>query len=569
MTGKSVDIKSILLSSGLVTYEQYASSEKTAKHLNCSVPEVLVGRRIIDERELGELLATNYGVPFIDLKKVDIASDLLELIPQEMAVERKAVPFARDGDSLRVAVEDPSNLETIEFIRKKTGLTIIPYLATTPGMKYALRFYKKGFREEFASILNEEFSMVGTSELAAEKLAQDVSTIRLVDMILEYAVNEDSSDIHIEPLNQGSLIRYRIDGMLHDVVTLPKVLHAGMVARIKILADLKIDETRLPQDGRFRFKTKSDEVVSLRVSILPTVEGEKIVLRILESVLQRFNLEELGLQGDDAKTIRASIGRPHGLVLVTGPTGSGKTTTLYTILGLLNTTEVNISTVEDPVENRIPRVNQTQINPLINFGFAEGLRALLRQDPNIIMVGEIRDHETSGIAVNAAMTGHLVLSTLHTNDAFGAIPRLIDLGIEPFLLASTLNLIMAQRLVRIVCKECLRTLDLPEHLRSEIQEILTVDAYSNDVIQKILPTSIVKGEGCAHCNYTGYHGRVGIYEMVIIDDALKKLIVNRASATEIKKYALNNGVRTMFLDGLQKVKSAETTIEEVLRVTSE
>lgn len=562
-------IKSIILSSGQVTFEDYSSSEKTAQHLNCPVTDVLIGRHIIAERDLGELLANSYGVPFVDLKKVSIPDELIELIPQDMAVERRAIPFERDGETLRVALEDPSNIETIEFIRKKTALTVIPYFATTTGIKYALRFYKKTLREEFAKLLSGSFASPQGAESSAEKLAQDVSIIRVVDTILDYAVGENASDIHIEPLTQGLLIRYRIDGMLHDIITVPKILHQGMVARIKILSDLKIDETRLPQDGRFRFKTKSGEAVSLRVSIFPTVEGEKVVLRILESVDQRFDLEELGFGSEDAKIVRTSISRPHGLILVTGPTGSGKTTTLYTILGLLNTTEVNISTVEDPVENRIPRVNQTQINTIINFGFAEGLRALLRQDPNIIMVGEIRDKETSSIAVNAAMTGHLVLTTLHTNDAPGAIPRLIDLGVEPFLLASTLNLIMAQRLVRLVCKECQRVAELPNSVFAEIQTLLESEGYSHDKLVALIPKEVARGEGCEHCNYTGYKGRSGIYEMVLVNDEMKSLIIRREGATEIRKHALSSGMRTMLYDGLEKVKRGLTTIEEVLRVTTE
>ncbi|MBI3282847.1 type II/IV secretion system protein [Candidatus Curtissbacteria bacterium] len=565
----NINVKDILLESGLVTYEQFSSAEKTAKHFNCPVSEVLVGRRIIDEQTLGELLARSIGVPFVDLKKCDIPTELIELIPQEMALARRVVPFERSGDSLRVAMEDPRNLETIEFIRKKTGFTVIPYFATSTGIKFALRFYKKAIKEEFERLASEGINAPALAEAAVEKIAQDVSIVRLVDTIIDYAVSEDASDIHIEPLNEGLLIRYRIDGMLHDVVTLPKSLHPAMIARIKILSELKIDEMRLPQDGRFRFKLKSQEAVSLRVSILPTVEGEKIVLRILEAGMQRFNLEDLGLDSDQVKVIRTTIGRPHGLILVTGPTGSGKTTTLYTILGLLNTTEVNISTVEDPVENKIPRINQTQVNPMIGFSFAEGLRVLLRQDPNIIMVGEIRDRETSSIAVNAAMTGHLVLSTLHTNDAAGALPRLIDLGVEPFLLASTINLIMAQRLVRVVCPICKKTSPLSVQFSSQIRAMLTSSGYDDNTIQKLLPAEVVNGEGCSHCSYTGYHGRIGIYELITVDDEIKNLIVVKAQAADIRKHALTGGMRTMLYDGLVKISQGQTTIEEVLRVTSE
>lgn len=566
---EQVDIKGLLISSGLVSHEDYTSAEKIASHLNYPIVEVLIGRRVLDERALGELLARQYGVPYVDLKKIEIPSSLVELIPQEMAMERRAIPFERDGNNLHVALEDPKNLETIEFIRKTTGLTVIPYLAIGSSIKYALRFYKKNISDEFNNILNQRVALSTPGAVAVEKLAQDVSIIHVIDTVLEYAVSEDASDIHIETFGQNSLIRYRIDGMLHDVVTLPKTLHSGMVARIKILSDLKIDETRLPQDGRFRYKTRSGETVSLRVSILPTVEGEKIVLRILESVLQRFSLEDIGLNEEDTKIIRGNISKPHGLILVTGPTGSGKTTTLYTILGLLNTTEVNISTVEDPVENRVPRVNQTQTNSIIGFGFAEGLRALLRQDPNIIMVGEIRDQETSSISINAAMTGHLVLSTLHTNDAPGAIPRLIDLGVEPFLLASTLRLIMAQRLVRLICKECKKISPISQQLKESIYQLLASDGYSEQSIGDQMPNEIARGDGCVRCTYTGYRGRTAIYELVVANDDIKNLIIKRATAGDIRKHALLSGMRTMLFDGLVKVRLQQTTPDEILRVTSE
>ncbi len=551
-----------------MSVEQYASAEKIAKHFGVSVNEVLIGRNVISEKDLGELVAKSIGVPFIDLKKVDLSESLIELIPQDMAISRRVVPFEKQENKILLAMEDPTNLETIEFVSKKTDLEVVPYLATASGLKYALRLYKKGIKE-FVRILQEWTKSSQPTGVEVEKLAQDVSIIRIVDTMVEYAQSEGASDIHIEGLTAGALIRYRIDGILHDVITLPKSLHPALVARIKILSDLKLDETRMPQDGRFRFKTKEDENISLRVSILPTVEGEKVVLRILESVLQRFNIEGLGFATNDAKTVNKAIHRPHGLLLVTGPTGSGKTTTLYTILGLLDTPEVNISTVEDPVENRIPRVNQTQINPAINLTFADGLRALLRQDPNIIMVGEIRDRETGGIAVNAAMTGHLVLSTLHTNDAPGAIPRLIDLGVEPFLIASTLNLIVAQRLVRISCADCKAGYELPQEVKETLHGLLKDQGYSNEVVEKLITPKPMKSEGCGKCNYTGYRGRGGIYELLAVTEKIRSLVVGKATADDIKRQALQDGMRTMLYDGLVKVSEGKTTIDEVLRVTME
>lgn len=568
MPVKIDELKKILIDGGLVTEDQFASAARIAEHLKTSVTDVLLGRGVMTEPAYGEALAKYLGVKYVDLKKAEIPMDLITLIPEEMAIERKVMPFEKKGTDLSVAMADPSDLEAIEFVRKKTDLNIIPFLATLEGIKYALRFYKKPLREEFAEILRVSGSS-GLSVLSAEKLAQDVSVIKIVDTLIEYAVSEEASDIHIEGLSDQVLVRYRIDGVLHDMITFVKALHPAIIARIKILSDLKLDETRLPQDGRIRFHAKSGDMVPLRVSILPTAEGEKIVLRILESAAQRFTLTDLGFAPKDAALVKNNISRPHGLTLVTGPTGSGKTTTLYTILGILNTPEVNISTIEDPVESRIPRINQTQVNPTIGLNFADGLRALLRQDPNIIMVGEIRDRETGGIAVNAAMTGHLVLSTLHTNDAPGAIPRLIDLGVEPFLISSTLNLVMAQRLVRMVCQNCKVKTTTAAPLIEELKSLLAKQGYKTEEIEAAVPKDFFKGEHCNKCNYTGFKGRQGIYEIVEVTDQIRSLIVGKAISGEIRKAALEAGMRTMLLDGLNKVKEGITTIDEVLRVTAE
>jgi type IV pilus assembly protein PilB len=562
------DLKKLLLDSKLVTLDQFNSAEKTAAHLNCSINEVLVGRAIINERALGELLAKHINVTFIDLKKVEIPQALVTIIPEEMAIERHVIPFEKENQNLHLAMEDPSDLESLEFVRKKTDLNIIPYLATSNGIKHALRYYKRPIKEEFARIAKEGLQKVVAGS-SAQQLAEDISVIKIVDTLIDYAISEGASDIHIEALPEQVLIRYRIDGVLHDAITFESHLRAAIVARIKILSDLKLDETRLSQDGRIRFKTRQGETVSLRVSILPTVEGEKVVLRILESAIQRFTLTEIGFSPQDATIVKNNIHRPHGLVLVTGPTGSGKTTTLYTIIGLLNTTEVNISTIEDPVENRMPRVNQTQVNPVIGLSFADGLRALLRQDPNVIMVGEIRDRETGGIAVNSAMTGHLVLSTLHTNDAPGAIPRLIDLGVEPFLISSTLNLVMAQRLVRLICNDCKTHVALPPPMIQELRGSLIRQGYDSSKAESIVPTEANKGEGCSRCSYTGYKGRSGIYEIIEVNDEIRSLTASRATTVEIRKAALKSGMRTLLVDGFLKVKAGLTTIEEVLRVTTE
>lgn len=561
-------LNQLLLEEKLVSPDELGSAQKTATHINTPLTEVLLGRKIISEDKLGKAVARAHKVSFINLKKQEISDSLIGLIPEEMAVERRVVPFELEGDILRVAMEDPEDLETLEFVRKKSGHQVTSYQATPTGIKYALRFYKKGL-SELGKVIAASIKKTKIGKEEVEKLARDVSVIKIVDTLIEYAAAENASDIHTEIFEDRVLVRYRIDGVLHDVLTLTRELHAAIVARVKILADLKLDEHRLPQDGRFKFQTEEGESISLRVSVMPTAYGEKVVLRLLEDSTAQLGLEDLGFSDKQAEAVKREISKTIGMILVTGPTGSGKTTTLYTILGLLNTPEVNIATIEDPIENRIHRINQTQINPTINLGFAEGLRSLLRQDPDIIMVGEIRDAETARIAVNAAMTGHLVLSTLHTNDAPGAVPRLIDLGAEPFLIASTLNLIIAQRLVRTICTDCVTDYSLEEGAYRGLVKVLEEAGIEKRLISKVLPKRLKRGEGCSHCNFTGYRGRTGIFEMLEVTDAIRNLIMGKASAAAIKARAREEGMRTMLEDGLAKVSKGVTTIDEVLRVISE
>lgn len=565
MAAQTLNIYDLVRLAHIIPDEELEMAQKTASHLNVALQDVLIGRRLIPKDKLGDLIAKYLEIGYINLKDISIPKEILGLIKEELAQERKVVPIGRDGFILHLAMIDPTNLETINFFRKVTGLNIIPFFAFESDIKFGLHQYKSSLTENFQQLI-EQVAKQHPGRVTLQELAEDVSIIQAVGRMLEFAVIAEASDIHIEALSDNVLVRYRIDGVLHDMITLPKSLQPAIVARIKILSSLKLDETRLPQDGRMKFVTDEGDTVSLRVSILPMVEGEKIVLRILESGELSLSLEDLGYDGRSVEIITKALARPHGMILITGPTGSGKTTNLYTMLNLLNTGEVNISTVEDPVENRIRRINQSQINTQINFGFAEGLRALLRQDPDIVMVGEIRDSETARMAINAAMTGHLVLSTLHTNDSPGAVPRLIDLGAEPFLVASTLELVIAQRLVRKICPKC----QVVQPIDTKIVDYLIsnlLDQTEKEMITKIIPTEVRVAPGCDYCKYTGYSGRTGVYEMFSINEEIRQLILDKASASKIKVAAIKSGMHTMLADGINKVAKGITTFEEVLRVT--
>ena len=451
-------LKLFLLDSNLVSDKDISDAEKTAKKNNGDIGEILVKEGKIDDDNLRRMEAYILGIPFVNLKDEKIDFEILSLIPEPIARNHNIIAFKKTGKELEVAMLDPENLETIDFIKKKSNLKILPRLTNSKSIKSALGQYQKSLQAEFGDIIQKEAESLKILEEEGEegeesdlkKLAEDLPVIKIVDTLLRHAILQRASDIHIEPMENKVLARYRIDGILHDAMTLPKNVALGIVARIKVLSNLKLDEKRLPQDGRFKIETKQEKV-SFRVSVLPVYTGEKVVLRLLHENAKGFSLEVLGFQEKQIDFVQHAIKRPTGMILVTGPTGSGKTTTLYTILDILNTTEVNISTIEDPIEYQMPRINQTQVKPAIGFTFTSGLRSLVRQDPDIIMVGEIRDNETASLAVNAALTGHLVLSTLHTNSASGAIPRLVDMKIEPFLLTSTINVIIAQRLVRKLC----------------------------------------------------------------------------------------------------------------------
>jgi type IV pilus assembly protein PilB len=517
----------------------------TATHLGCSLSTVLLGRGLITPAALGEILASLYKVPFIDLETTPINPADLALVPETLASQRHCIVVKKEGSTVHLAMEEPGDLETQEMIRKSigSGIRLKTYITTEDAIKKSLKLY--GTQSQ--------------PQLQIQK--SDASAIEVMETMLEDAIRDEVSDIHLEPLEKEVLIRFRIDGVLIDRLVLGKEMHNALIARVKILAELKIDEHRLPQDGQFAYQSKRGSKNSFRVSIVPTVYGEKIVLRLLEDSLNKFTLEELGLLPEDQEIIEHTLKKTHGMFLLTGPTGSGKTTSLYTMLGILNQPQVNIVTIEDPVENRLPRVNQIQINPTVNLTFANGLRSVLRQDPDIIMVGEIRDRETALIAVNSAMTGHLVCSSVHANSAAGVIPRMFDLGIEPFLLASTLNLIVAQRLVRNICS-CAKEVPVSAIL---LKQLAFLDASVSPVILDNI-THNYQPQGCSRCNFTGYKGRSGIFEVLAINDDVLAQIAAKATSSEIWKSARSRGVKTMLEDGLIRVAKGQTTIEEVIRV---
>ncbi len=523
--------------------------------------------------------AVNIG--YIDLNDLTIDKDILSLIPYHIAEKYQMVAVKQKNNSLTVAMTDPGDREAIEIVSRQTGLDIVPKITTAGELKHALDQYSSnGELSELGELTDdtnpdEETSQdVATNDTRAteEGLEQeDAPAAKVVTGLLERAVREKASDVHIEPEEKKVVVRFRIDGLLNQVLELPKNLHSSVVSRLKILSNLKIDESRLPQDGRLRM-TIDRNTVDFRLSTLPTVNGEKIVMRILDKSSGILSFEDLGLNGINFKRVNDNITKSHGMVLVTGPTGSGKTTTLYAVLGKLMDPKVNIITVEDPVEYRIQGINQSQVNPQIGYDFASGLRSIVRQDPDIILIGEIRDLETATMAIHSALTGHVVLSTLHTNDAAGALPRLIDMGIEPFLITSSTNAVVAQRLVRKICKECKVKVKLPEESLTEVRkelELLSGNKHAH--LEKIDLDRLVfyKGKGCSHCHSSGYIGRLGIFETLSITESIKEMALKRVSASELTAQAIKEGMITLKQDGILKALAGITTLEEVWRVTKD
>ncbi len=562
----------ILVNKGWLSAEILSQSQAECATTGKELDEYLLDKGLVNEEQLAQAKAEYFNISYIKVAELGVAPEALNLLPEGVAQRYMMLPFEinKAQNTLSVAMANPLDLRAIDFVEKKTGMRVVPFLATKADLELALNErYSQSLSSEVTAALRDTSvdrkKVVDVRQLG--EVIREAPIAKIVETFLTFAIKSGASDIHLEPQEDKTRVRYRIDGILHEKLVLPKGIHDAVVSRIKILADLKIDEKRVPQDGRFSF-TSGDGDVDLRISTLPTVNGEKIVMRLLKKASKAATLQELGVRGMALRNLEQAAIVPHGIVLITGPTGSGKTTTLYSILTKINTPKVNIVTLEDPVEYEIPGVNQVQINPKAGLTFASGLRAFLRQDPNVIMVGEIRDEETADLAIQASLTGHLVFSTLHTNSAAGALPRLLDMHAEPFLLASSMTCIMAQRVVRKICPSCIEEYvplpavidDLKKVLGRLFEAFLQQKKMTEDVLK------LAKGAGCTECNDTGYLGRIGIYEVLPITEKVGRLILERQPAIEIEKQALTEGMILMKQDGYIKALERITTIEEVLRV---
>lgn len=576
-------LKEFIVDSGLVTKDDVeAALKKMGDSSTVDLGTFLVSQNKITEDDLKRIQAYILGVPFIDISNEKVPFDVLSIIPEPIARNHNIVAYRKVGNQLEVAMLDTDDISAIEFIKKKTGLKIAPRLTTTESLKSILLQYQKSLKADFGDIIKKEtgdlIAISDTSDDQSEedlkKIATDIPVVRIVDTLLKHAILQNASDIHVEPQEAELVVRYRVDGILHDAMTLPKKSAMSITARVKVLANLKLDEKRLPQDGRFKIELDGEKV-SFRVSVIPTYYGEKTVMRILREGGGGYTLETLGFHGDGLEKIHEATRQTTGMILTTGPTGSGKSTTLYTLLDIVNTPDVNISTVEDPIEYQMKRVNQTQVRPDIGFTFAEGLRSLVRQDPDIIMVGEIRDEETASLATNAALTGHLVLSTLHTNSAAGTIPRLVDMGVQSFLLVSTLRVIIGQRLVRKLSSNkkkyfltkagidsLKKSVDLDRVMKVLREEKIVDPKATWDKIPFYKPNPKNEADD-------GYDGRMGIHEILKVTDTVRDLIISGAPAEKIEEQAKQEGMLTMIEDGIYKAVTGVTTIEEVLRVISQ
>src|SRR3990170_5537969 len=565
---RPVSLEDALAKVGLLTPQQLEFVKSESKRRQESADKILTQMAWVNAEQLAQAKAAVLGITFVAPDTKPISPEVLSLIPDEVAKRFTVIPIARDGETLSVAMVDPLDLQAIEFLEKKSNLVVKPYMATEESIKKAIvEQYTRGLSFEVTEALKEagtQYSTTFMPQAAIAGVMGQAPVARIVSTLLEYGIKVRASDIHIEPLENESRIRYRIDGILHEKLILPKKIHDAIVSRIKILGNMKIDEKRLPQDARFNFKVGQEEL-DLRLSTMPTAYGEKVVMRLLKKTGGVPTLPELGLRGSALKHLDENIARPHGIILICGPTGSGKTTSLYSILSKLNSTKVNIMTLEDPIEYQIPGVNQVQVNTQAGLNFASGLRSFLRQDPNIIMVGEVRDSETTDLAIQAALTGHLVFSTLHTNDAAGALPRLLDMQAEPYLIASTVTCVAGQRVVRRVCAACKIAKAPSEEIFIEIKKTLG-DLYK---FEKSNPPTFFVGKGCRECNNTGYLDRIGIFEVLVVSEKIARMILTREPAQAIANQAISEGMITMKQDGFLKVIEGITTVEEVLRVAEE
>ena len=597
-------VEELLTKSQKVSPEQLIALKEQEQNEKKPLQDVVIAAGVVSEKELTQAVAEAIDIPFVDINVKDIPREVLHLIPERIARQYNVVAYGTEKDDTKLlAMEDPDDIQAISFLQKQLGAELKIFIATRTNILQAIDQYRENISSEITQVISAEEEAQGQEgdEFDEDDLAEDSPIAQTVNLIIEGGIKSGASDIHIEPRETYVSIRYRIDGILREVNKLPKKVHGALVSRIKILSNLKIDERRAPQDGRFKIAINS-LVYALRVSTLPITEGEKVVMRILNESSKAATLEELGYWGHSLDTVNHAIAQPHGMILVTGPTGSGKSTSLFSVLSLLNNPAVNISTVEDPVEYKIPGANQTQVNPQAGMTFVAGLRALLRQDPNIIMVGEIRDAETAGLGVQAALTGHLVFATLHTNNAATCLPRLLDMGIEPFLIASTVRAVVGQRLVRRLCANCRESYVPESTIVKKISDSFAIkDAASMKAIHELEASALAGGigastlpekdpkstaalstsdskilrlwkahdGGCDECNHIGYRGRMGIYEVLGNSFDIQKLIVGNATSDVIQTQSVKEGMIIMQLDGFIKALRGQTTIEEILRVTAE
>jgi type IV pilus assembly protein PilB len=588
-------VEKLLDKNGKFTKEQIAGLREQEISEKKPLQDLVIKNNLLSEKDLTKLYADEVEIPFVELNARDIKHDVLKQLPERIARQYNAVVFDVDAKGTKlVAMEDPDDIQALNFLQKQLGTNLKVHITTSSLLRSALDQYQGNISSELTKVISSEAEADDNEEIDENDLAEDSPVAQTVNIIIEYGVKAGASDIHIEPRENFVVVRYRIDGLLREANKLPRKLLGALVSRIKILSNLKIDERRAPQDGRFKVDVNG-QIYALRVSTLPILDGEKVAMRILNESSKPADFTELGFWGAALHDLQQAITQPHGMVLVTGPTGSGKSTTLFSVLSSLNTPNVNISTVEDPVEYHIVGANQTQVNPVAGMTFTNGLRALLRQDPNIIMVGEIRDGETADLAVQASLTGHLVFSTLHTSNAATCLPRLLDMGVEPFLIASTVRVVVAQRLVRRLCVDCREVImpDAPMLKRlvkafnlddnggfKQIHELETLALQGgigkNAGTDKLSTTATsidrlwkAHDDGCESCNHSGYKGRIGIYEVLSNSTAIQKMIVSGSTSEAIEQTAISENMLTMQLDGLIKSLRGQTTIEEVLRVTSQ
>jgi type IV pilus assembly protein PilB len=559
-------LKELVVNEGLIKPEDFDQIVLESGRMGHSVADILISRGVITKDYFNELLASYFGVKKASLSPQSIDEKVLRLFPEKLSREKRAVVFKQEEDgSLAVAMEDPSDLETIEFLRRYLKTDIKPYLASPEDLNVGLSLYTKGGAEEIRRFIEENVAESLRSRVVGEaEAAQDLPIVAIVDNFIAYAMASRASDIHLEILEESLLVRYRIDGVLREIMRLPKEICPAIIARVKLLAGLKLDEHTRPQDGRFR-QLFGKDYLDIRVAIIPTYYGEKVEMRLLVATQRPLSFEELGMLEDTVEIVKSNIQKSYGMILVSGPTGSGKTTTLYSILNALNKSEVNIVTIEDPIEYNIKYINQTQINPAAGVSFASALRAFMRQDPNIIFVGEIRDEETADIAVNAALTGHLLLSTVHTNDAPTAVPRLMDMKVPPFLIGAVMNLVIAQRLVGKICQNCIESYKPDKRILDMIKEQIEELGLEYKVSQ-----ILYRGKGCSVCGKSGLKGRIGIFETLNFDEEIRSYIIKPDFTLDgLRALARKKHMVTMFEDGLRKAERGMTTIEEVLRVIRE